>query len=53
MEKKVLVVDDEMAILISFRKMLEKTGFIVDTADTMEKAESLLKSNTYEVVEKT
>ena len=50
MDKKVLVVDDEIEILVSFKKMLQRSGFFVDTAETIEEAETLLKGGGYDVV---
>jgi len=43
-EKKILVVDDDKAILKSFKSILESEGYIVDTAETgleaLEKTEA-------------
>jgi ActR/RegA family two-component response regulator len=48
-DKRILVVDDETAILIAFKKLLQKPGVVVDTAETMGEAEALLKDNGYTV----
>jgi two-component system, NtrC family, response regulator PilR len=47
--KRILIVDDETAILVAFRKLLQKPGVSVDTAETMGEAEALLKENDYAV----
>jgi DNA-binding NtrC family response regulator len=50
MNQRILVVDDQPAILISFKRLLQGPTLIVDTADQMEKAEKFLKENRYDVV---
>lgn len=50
MPKRVLVVDDEKAILISYKRLLQSDNIMVDTADQMEDAEKLLKAWSYDVV---
>jgi len=47
--QRILIVDDEKAILLAFRKLLRSPGIAVDTAETIEEAEDLLKENTYNV----
>jgi two-component system response regulator PilR (NtrC family) len=47
---KILVVDDEEIIHITFRKVLQKPGAVVDTVHTKKEAISLLKSRTYRAV---
>lgn len=50
MESRILLVDDEVGILLAFKKLLQAPGLVVDTAQTIEAAEALLKSNPYSVV---
>lgn len=50
MESRILLVDDEVGILLAFKKLLQAPGIAVDTAQTIEEAEGLLKSNLYHVV---
>lgn len=47
---KVLIVDDEPAILFAVRAYLHKRQYEIDTAETLEDAESLLVANVYDVV---
>ena len=47
--KKILLVDDEVAILISFQELLQSPTVRVDTAETFEQAEKLLKEEQYDV----
>ena len=46
---KVLVVDDESAILRTFRYCLEDAGFVVATAQTSAQAEARLEQDVYDV----
>jgi DNA-binding NtrC family response regulator len=48
--KRVLLVDDEPAVLFAFRKIMETSGAGVDTAETREAAECLLAANTYDII---
>jgi DNA-binding NtrC family response regulator len=50
MSKRVLIVDDEIAILQAFKKLIERPGIEVDTAESMSETMSLLEENSYEVV---
>jgi len=50
MLKHVLLIDDEKTILIAFKKLLECPGVEVDTAETMEDAETLLDKRSYAAV---
>jgi DNA-binding NtrC family response regulator len=50
MQKRILIVDDEPALLIAFKGMLESESVLVDTAETMGSAENLLKKNQFDVV---
>jgi two-component system response regulator HydG len=45
--RSVLVVDDEPAILLSFRRLLRLPGREIDTASTIEDAERLLLEKKY------
>lgn len=46
----ILVVDDEKGLLEIFRKILEKEGYAVTTAENGQTAISLLKNNPYDIV---
>lgn len=46
--KRVLVVDDEAAFLAAIKKIIERPGIHVDTAETQEAAIELLSANSYE-----
>lgn len=48
MSKRILIVDDEAAILIAFKRLLAGQELIVDTAETMGEAENYLKKNIYD-----
>jgi DNA-binding NtrC family response regulator len=50
MPKRILIVDDEPALLIAFKGILESDEVTVDTAETMGGAENHLKANRYDVV---
>lgn len=50
MNQRILIVDDEKAILLAFRKLLQSTSVKVDTAETIDEAENLLKENIYHAV---
>lgn len=47
---RILLVDDEPGILIAFQRLLRSPDMTVDTAQTIEEAEVLLKQNTYQAV---
>jgi DNA-binding response OmpR family regulator len=49
-KKRVLLVDDDKAILRSIGLVLEKNGFSTDIAETGEEALSKLKSQSYDVL---
>lgn len=49
-KKRVLVVDDEEAILLAFKKLLQKPNLEIDTCDNLEDAKSLIDSHVYDVV---
>jgi two-component system, response regulator RegA len=50
MAKRILIVDDEPALLIAFKGILEADQVQVDTAETMGGAEDHLKTGAYDVV---
>jgi DNA-binding NtrC family response regulator len=50
MTKYVLLVDDESAILMAFKKLLQGPGVEIDTADNMESAQSALNARNYDAV---
>ncbi len=50
MNKSVLIVDDEVAILQAFKKLIQRPDVTVDTAETIEEAISLLDGNNYNLV---
>jgi DNA-binding NtrC family response regulator len=50
MTKHVLLVDDETAILMAFKKLLQSPGIEIDTADTMESAQAALNNRDYDAV---
>lgn len=49
MKKKVLIVDDDKKILDSFARILEKAGYIVETAETATEAKKKLEQSHYNV----
>ena len=50
MKRRILLVDDELAILLTLRAILEMNNFEVDTAASAREAEKKLKSQTYDMV---
>ncbi len=50
MGKRILIVDDEIAILMAFKKLFEDTEIIADIANTKEDAMKLLKIHIYDAV---
>jgi DNA-binding response OmpR family regulator len=50
MKRRILLVDDELAILLTLHAILEMNGFEVDTAASAREAEQKLKAGTYEMV---
>ena len=50
MNKKILVVDDEIQILNLFKKAFEKKGYIVRTSETAEQALEILKDEEFKVM---
>jgi DNA-binding response OmpR family regulator len=50
MKRRILLVDDELAILLTLKAVLEISGFDVETAASAREAKSKLKSNPYHMV---
>ncbi|HLH05872.1 MAG TPA: response regulator [Terriglobales bacterium] len=50
MKRRMLVVDDELAILLTLRAILEMNGFEVETASSAAEAEQKLSSSTFHMV---
>ena len=50
MKRRILLVDDELAILLTLKAILEIHGFDVETAASAREAISKLKANTYHMV---
>jgi len=50
MKRRILLVDDELAILLTLRAILEMNGFEVETAASAKEAQTKLKSGIYEMV---
>ncbi len=50
MKRRILLVDDELAILLTLKAVLELHGFDVDTAATAREARSRIKSHEYHMV---
>ncbi len=49
-EKRILLVDDDKLILDTYRRILERNGFHVDTASTGEQAKEQLEKSTYDLL---
>jgi DNA-binding response OmpR family regulator len=50
MKRRILLVDDELAILLTLKAVLEIHGFDVETAASAREAKSKLRSGTYHMV---
>ena len=50
MKRKILLVDDEVAVLLTLKVVLEISGFDVVTAASAKEAKSKIKANTYDMV---
>lgn len=48
MSQRILIVDDETAILLAFKKLLQTKDITVDVAETMGEAEKFLCKNFYD-----
>jgi DNA-binding response OmpR family regulator len=49
-EKRILLIDDDELILDTYRRILERNGFHVDTASTGEQAKEQLEKSTYDIL---
>jgi DNA-binding NtrC family response regulator len=47
---RILVIDDEPAVLFAYRKIIEKSGFAVDICETLDDAISNINSRQYVAV---
>ncbi len=50
MKRRILLVDDELAILLTLKTVLELNDFDVDTADSAREAKLKLRANEYHMV---
>ena len=50
MERRILLVDDELAILLTLRAILEMNGFNVETATSAREAERKMTNDPFEMV---
>ncbi len=50
MKRRILLVDDELAILLTLKAILEMNGFEVETAASAREAEQKLTAGTFEMV---
>jgi len=50
MKRRILLVDDEVAVLLTMKAVLEISGFEVDTAASAREGKSKLKTRTYDMV---
>ena len=50
MKRRILLVDDELAILLTLRAILEMNGFEVHTATSAKEAERKMKDGVFEMV---
>ena len=50
MKRRILLVDDEVAILLTLKAVLEISGFEVETAASAREAKTKLKTRSYEMV---
>src|ERR1700750_1394358 len=50
MKKRILLVDDEVAVLLALKAVLEINGFDVDTAASGREGKLKLRSNEYDMV---
>lgn len=50
MKRRILLVDDEVAVLLTLKAVLEISGYEVDTAASAKEARSKLKKHTYAMV---
>jgi len=50
MKRRILLVDDEIAILLTLRAILEMNGFAVETASSVKEANRKMKDSVFDVV---
>ena len=50
MKRRILLVDDEVAVLLTLKAVLEISGFDVDTATSAREGRSKLRANRYQMV---
>lgn len=50
MKEKILVIDDDITLLKSLKKILTLKKYLVDTADCVQQAESFLEENSYSCI---
>lgn len=50
MSRRILIVDDDNTILMVFKALLEDSQLVVDTADSVEKAQELVQKQNYQAV---
>jgi DNA-binding response OmpR family regulator len=50
MKRRILLVDDELAIILTLRAILEMNGFEVDTATSAREADQKMKNGVFEMV---
>ncbi|MEA2063247.1 MAG: response regulator [Gemmatimonadota bacterium] len=50
MKKRILMVDDESAILFAYKKILQHPDIVIDAVESREEALSLLQKNSYQAV---
>jgi DNA-binding response OmpR family regulator len=50
MKRRILLVDDELAILLTLRAVLEMNGFEVDTASSVKEANRKMKDGVFDMV---
>src|SRR5215467_11224923 len=50
MKRRILLVDDEVAVLLTLKAVLEINGFEVDTAASAREGKLKLRANTYHMV---
>lgn len=50
MKQRILIVDDEKAILLAHKKLLKSSTVDVDTAESIDETQDLLKRNIYNAV---
>jgi len=49
-KRRILIVDDEEAILLAFRKLLQRPGIDVDTSENLENAKELIEQHEYSAI---